>query len=333
MKAAYITQYGQHQSLEIGDRPMPAIGPRDLLVAVKAAGVNPLDYKIRDGHLKRVVDYPMPQILGQDVSGTVTAVGDKVTRFKVGDAIFARLDRSRIGTFAEFAAVREADAAIKPANVSHEEAASLPLVGLTAWQALGGLAGLKTGQRALIHAGSGGVGTFAVQLAKYFGAEVFATTSARNASLVKRLGADTVIDYQSQRFEEHCQDLDVVLDMHGGDTLLRSIPLVKRSGHAITIGGMPTAAVMEELGQPVFVRWYAAFANRHASALAKKHGVNFSYLAMAASGVQLGAIAKLVESKTILPVIDKVFSLDQARDALAYVEAGHAAGKVVISVS
>lgn len=333
MKAAYITGYGGPEMLRVGEVPQPQIGPHGLLVAVKAASVNPVDFKMRDGGLKRVVNQVMPLVLGQDLSGVVAAVGEKVTRFNVGDSIFARLNISRIGTWAEWAAVREADAALKPANLTHEEAASIPLVGLTAWQALRDRAGVKADQRVLVQAGAGGVGSFAIQLAKYAGAQVATTCSAKNSDLVKRLGADTVIDYHSQRFEDSCRDLDIVFDMYGGESALRALPIVKRGGHVITIGGMPTAAVMAEMGQPAFVRWYAAFANRHHTTLAKKHGVNFSYLAMTASGVQLGAIANLLESKAIVPVIDKVFTLDQAREAVAHVEAGHAAGKVVISMA
>lgn len=331
MKAAYITRYGSPDVLEIGEQPVPIIGSHDLLVQVKAASINPLDYKIRNGLLKRVVNYPMPLILGQDCSGVVTAVGDKVTRFQAGDNIFARLDKARIGTLAEFAAVREVDAAVKPANLRHEEAAAVPLVGLTAWQVLCDHAGVKAGLRVLIQAGAGGVGSFAIQLARYLGAHVITTVNARNAALTKRLGADTVIDYRRQRIEDVCKDLDVVFDMNGGDDLLRAISLVKRGGHVITLGGMPTKEVMQAMGQPVFVQWFGAFANRKNTALAKKHGVHFAYHSMSASGVQLGAIAKLLESKVILPVIEKVFTLDQAREAIAHVEAGHTVGKVVVT--
>ncbi len=331
MKAAYITGYGGPEKLVVGERPAPAVGPHDLLVEVKAASINPVDYKTRAGMLKIMLAYRMPLILGQDLSGIVTQTGEKVSRFKPGDEIFARLDKSTIGAFAEFATVRESDAALKPANLSHVEAASIPLVGLTAWQVMQDMMGLKFRQTILNHAGSGGVGTFAIQLAKHMGAIVATTASARNADLVRRLGADIVIDYKTQRFEDVVKEPDFVFDTQGGDLLMRSIAITKPRGAVITIGGIPTPRVMQEWELPLWKQWLAAVLTRKPRALAAKRNVRFDYHFMSPSGMQLAAIAKLLEQKIIVPVVDKVFPLDQAREALAYAEAGHAVGKVIIT--
>lgn len=331
MKAAYITGYGGPEKLVVGERPAPAVGPHDLLVEVKAASINPVDYKTRAGMLKIMLAYRMPLILGQDLSGIVTQTGEKVSRFKPGDEIFARLDKSTIGAFAEFATVRESDAALKPANLSHVEAASIPLVGLTAWQVMQDMMGLKFRQTILIHAGSGGVGTFAIQLAKHMGAIVATTASARNADLVRRLGADIVIDYKTQRFEDVVKEPDFVFDTQGGDLLMRSIAITKPRGAVITIGGIPTPRVMQEWELPLWKQWLAAVLTRKPRALAAKRNVRFDYHFMSPSGMQLAAIAKLLEQKIIVPVVDKVFPLDQAREAFAYAEAGHAVGKVIIT--
>jgi alcohol dehydrogenase len=331
MKAAYIESHGGPERLLVGERPDPVCGPYDLLVEVKAASINPVDWKIRNGLLKLMITYRMPLILGQDLSGVVTKAGAKVSRFKPGDEIFARLDKAHIGAFAQLAAVRETDAALKPSNLSHVEAASIPLVGLTSWQVMRDIVGLKAGQLALIHAGSGGVGTFAIQLAKFLGATVATTTSAKNTELVKRLGADIVIDYQAQRFEDALKDCDFVFDTQGGETLLRSIEVAKRGGHVITIGGIPTARVMKEWDLPLWKQWLAAFLTRKPRARAVQRGVKFDYHFMSPSGQQLAAIARLLEDRRIVPVIDKVFPLDQAREAFARAEAGHAVGKVIVT--
>jgi len=232
MKAAAIRRY--KQPVAIVDLPKPSPGPGDLLVKMRAASVNPLDFKIRDGGVKALIRYSFPLILGNDLAGEVEAVGEGVTRFRPGDAIYARLDKHRIGAFAEYALVSEGAAAAKPKNLDWAEAASLPLVGLTAWQALIDLGGLKPAQKVLIHAGAGGVGTFAIQLAKHLGATVTTTASARNHDLVRSLGADVIVDYKTTPFDDVVRDQDMVFDTQGGDTLLRSFTCVKagrRGGH------------------------------------------------------------------------------------------------------
>lgn len=331
MKAAYIERFGGPEQLIVGERPGPECGPHDLLVQVKAASVNPVDWKIREGKLRIMIKYRLPLILGQDLSGVVVKVGSKVSRFKSGDEVFARLDKSTIGSFAQYAAVRESDAALKPANLTHVEAASIPLVGLTSWQVLRDMVGLKPGQLALIHAGSGGVGTFAIQLAKVLGAKVVTTASVHNGPLVKRLGADRVIDYKSQRFEDVVKDADFVFDTQGGDVLMRSINVAKRGGWVVSIGSIPTPRVMKDWGLAKWKQWLAATMNRKPMALAKARGVKYDYHFMTPSGQQLAAIAKLLEDRKIVPVVDKVFRLDQAREAFAYAEAGRTVGKVIIT--
>lgn len=333
MKAALIDRYGRKSPIRVADIPVPSIGDRDLLVQVRAASVNPLDFKIRRGKLKVLLKYRFPLVLGNDLSGIVTAVGAGVTRFKPGDAIYARLDKDRIGAFAEFAAVREGAAASMPANVTFEEAASLPLVALTAWQALVEIGKLNAGQKVLIHAGSGGVGSMAIQIARHLGATVLTTVGQRNAGLVKQLGADVAIDYRSVRFEDVARDCDVVLDSAGGETLLRSFACVKPGGVVVSIGETPSTAFARSWGLNPIMVFVVGLMSRKAEAVARKHQARFEYLFMRPDGEQLRLIAQLVENGEIKPVIDKVFPLDRVGDALAYSESGRATGKVVISLA
>lgn len=333
MKAAMLMRYGDNSAVEVADVPIPTIGDTDLLVAVRAASVNPLDVKTRAGEVRILLKYRLPMVLGNDLSGVVTRVGAKVRRFKAGDEVYARLDKSRIGSFAEFAAVRESDAAKKPANVTFEEAASLPLVALTAWQALVELGRTQPGQRVLIHAGSGGVGSIAIQIAHYLGATVLTTVGQRNVDLVKRLGADVAIDYRTTRFEDVAKDCDVVLDSAGGQTLVRSFDCVKPGGVVVSIGGTPSAAFAREWGLNPFLVFVIGVMSRKVTAAARRHNARFEYLFMHPDGAQLAQIAQLVEGRVIEPLVDKVYPLDQVRDALAYSESGRATGKVVIKVS
>jgi alcohol dehydrogenase len=332
LQAALIDRYGDNSRVRLADVPVPAVGHDDVLVKVHAASVNPVDTKIRDGKLKVLLKYRMPLVLGNDLAGIVTAIGPGVTRFKVGDAIYARMDKQRIGAFAEYAVVREAVAAPKPANLTFEEAASLPLVGLTAWQALVDIGRVQSGQKVLIHAGSGGVGTFAVQLAHHLGAKVFTTVGQRNIELVKRLGADVAIDYRTTRFEDVVQDCDVILETLGDELLLRSFQSMKPGGVVVSIGNTPTAAFAREWGLNPLLVFVIGLMSRKAMAAARKRGARFEYLFMRADGEQLRRIGALVENGTIRPVIDRVFPLSAVRDALAYSESGRATGKVVIRV-
>jgi NADPH:quinone reductase-like Zn-dependent oxidoreductase len=333
MKAALIQRYGNNDRVKVTDIAVPIMGPTDLLVRVHAASVNPLDTKTRDGKLKALLKYRFPLVLGNDLSGVVSDVGAQVTRFRKGDAVYARLDKDRIGAFADYAVVREGAAALKPANVTFEEAASLPLVALTAWQALVEIGKLRANQRVLIHAGSGGVGSVAIQLARHLGATVLTTVGQRNVELVKRLGAHVAIDYRSVRFEDVAKDCDVVLDSAGGETLVRCFKCVKPGGVVVSIGSTPSAAFARSWGLNPIIVLAISLMSRKATAAARRHNARYEYLFMRADGEQLREIARLVESGAIKPVVDKVFPLEQVRDALAYSESGRTTGKVVIRVA
>lgn len=332
MKAAFIRRYGGNQVIELGELPAPQAGPGELLVEVHAASVNPVDFKIRDGMLKMIIPFGFPLILGNDLSGVVKAVGAGVTRFRPGDAVFARMDKQRIGAFAEFAVVAEADAAAKPANLTHVEAAAVPLAGLTAWQTLFEIGGLKAGQKVLIHAGSGGVGTFAIQLARHAGATVATTVGARNAELARSLGADVVIDYKTQRFEDVVSGYDLVFDTQAGDIQHRSFAVLKRGGVLVSIAGKPDGRLAREFGLNPLLGLLLDFLSRKTLRLAKRHGVRYEYLFMHPSGEQLAQLGRLLADGSVRTIVDKVFPLEQVREALAYSEAGHATGKVVVEV-
>ena len=333
MKAAFIDRYGNNDVVRVADLAVPMMGATDLLVQVHAASVNPLDAKTRDGKLKTLLKYRFPLVLGNDLSGVVSDVGAHVTRFKKGDAVYARLDKDRIGTFAEFAVVREGAAALKPTNVTFEEAASLPLVALTAWQALVEIGKLGANQRVLIHAGSGGVGSVAIQLARHLGATVFTTVGQRNVELVKRLGADVPIDYRSTRFEDVAKNCDVVLESAGGDTLVRCFECVRPGGVVVSIGSTPSAVFARSWGLNPIIVLVISLMSRKATAAARRHNARYEYLFMRADGEQLNEITRLVESGVIKPLVDRVFPLEHVRDALAYSESGRVTGKVVIKVA
>jgi len=304
----------------------------ELLVEIHATSVNPLDSKVRDGEFKLFLPYRPPFILGHDVAGIVTRVGPKVGRFHVGDQVYARPRDHRVGTFAEFIAVNEADVALKPKNLSMEEAASIPLVGLTAWQALVEVARLKPGQKVFIQAGSGGVGIFAIQLAKHFGATVATTTSTKNVELVKGLGADVVIDYKTQDFEKILSGYDLVINSQDNKTLEKSLRVLKPGGLVISISGLPDPEVAKNLGLNLFLKLVVRLLSRGVRKKAKSLGIRYSFRFMRAQGQQLSEIASLIESGVIRPVVDKVFPFEKTGDALAYVETGRASGKVVITM-
>ncbi|HEY4081938.1 MAG TPA: NADP-dependent oxidoreductase [Burkholderiaceae bacterium] len=332
MKAFILEGYGKKRALRSAEVPEPELRDDEVLVQVHAAGVNLLDAKIRDGEFKLILPYRMPLILGHDVAGVVVKVGPRVQQFKLGDEVYARADDFRIGTFAEFVPVKEASLALKPKGVTMEEAASIPLVGLTAWQALVEKAKLKKGQKVFIQAGSGGVGTFAIQLAKHLGATVATTTSAANVALVKSLGADVVIDYKTQDFETILRDCDVVLNSQDGKTLDKSLRVLKGGGKLITISGPPDPAFGKEIGAPGFVKLVLRLLSSGVRRRAKSRGIDFSFLFMKASGSQLREITRLIEAGAIRAVIDKVFPFESTNEALAYVESGRAKGKVVIKL-
>ena len=332
MKAFVLERYGKKRALKMTDVPTPQMRDDEVLVEVHAAGVNLIDSKIRDGEFKLILPYKFPLVLGHDVAGVVVKVGPRVRQFKVGDEVYARVDDLRIGTFAEFVPVREASLALKPRTLTMEEAASIPLVALTAWQALVERANLNKGQKAFIQAGSGGVGTFAIQLAKHLGATVATTTSAGNIELVKTLGADVVIDYRTQDFEQILRDYDVVLNSQDGKTLEKSLRVLKTGGKLISISGPPDPAFAKASGAPGFVKLVMRLLSLGIRGRAGRRGVDYSFLFMHADGRQLREIARLVDANVIRPVLDRVVPFEQTNEAMTYVEAGRAKGKVVIKV-
>ncbi|MDF3140557.1 MULTISPECIES: NADP-dependent oxidoreductase [unclassified Streptomyces] len=334
MRAFTVERYGDKAGVRAGEVPDPEVGADDVLVRIHAASVNPLDRMIRDGELKAILPYRPPVVLGNDLAGIVVEVGAAVTRFAVGDEVFARPDKDRIGTFAELIAVHQDDVAIKPATLTMEEAASLPLVALTSWQALVERANIQPGQRVLVHAGSGGLRTIAIQLAKHLGAHVATTTSTANVDLVKRLGADVVVDYKKQAFETVLHDYDVVLDSLGGETLLKSLDVLKPGGQVISVSGPPDAAFGRELEVNPVIRLVMSALSSRIRRRARRRNVTYSFLFMKASGDQLRELTPLIEAGRIRPVVDTVFSLESAPEALEYLETGRAkAGKVVLKMA
>ncbi|WP_228370703.1 NADP-dependent oxidoreductase [Candidatus Korobacter versatilis] len=312
--------------------PNPKLQDDDVLVQVHAAGVNLLDSKIKNGEFKLVLPYRLPLILGHDVAGVVVEVGPRVQRFKPRDEVYSRPDDLRIGAFAELIAIKEDSLAIKPKALTMEEAASIPLVGLTAWQALVDKANLTKGQKVFIQAGSGGVGTFAIQLAKHLGATVATTTSAANFDLVKQLGADIAIDYRKDDFEKILRDYDVVLNSQDKPTLEKSLRVLRPGGKLISISGPPDPEFAKESGSNWIVRSVMRVLSYGIRKQAKRQRVSYSFLFMRANGDQLREISALVDSGIIRPVVDRVFPFESTGEALAYVEKGRVKGKVVVSL-
>jgi NADPH:quinone reductase-like Zn-dependent oxidoreductase len=332
MKAFFVDRYKKKATLRLAEMPVPDVRDGDVLVEIHAAGLNVLDSKIRDGEFKLILPYRPSFILGHDVAGTVVRVGPKVRKFKPGDEVYARPRDGRIGTFAEYIAIDEADLALKPKNLSMEEAASVPLVGLTAWQVLVDRANLKKGQKVFIQAGSGGVGTFAIQLAKHLGATAATTASAASADLVKSLGADIVIDYKKDDFEKVLSGYDVVLNSQDAKTLEKSLLVLKPGGKLISISGPPDPEFAREKGLNMVLRLVLRLLSRGIRTRVKRVGVGYQFLFMAANGEQLSKITALIESGTIRPVMDRVFPFEQTNEALAYVDTGRAKGKVVVKM-
>lgn len=333
MKAFLIDRYGKNETGRIDDVPVPALRDDDVLIRVHAASVNALDIKIRTGEFKAILPYRLPLVLGNDLAGTVERVGAGVRQFKPGDEVYARPDDDRIGAFAELIAVNAASVALKPGNLTMVEAASLPLVALTVWQALVETAQLKPGQKVFIQAGSGGGGTVAIQLAKHLGAFVATTTSTANVEWVKELGADVVIDYRQQDFAKELRDYDVVLNSLGKDELTRSLQILKPGGHLISISGPPTPAFAAARGLAWPLKQVMRLLSHGIRSKAKQHGVTYTFVFMRAEGQQLREITSLVESGAIRPVIDRVFPFQETESALAYVANGRTKGKVVVEMT
>lgn len=335
MRALILTRYGGPEATELRDDvPAPSAGRNEVLVRVRAAGLNPVDFKTRQGKLRVIRRYPLPAVMGNEIAGVVESVGRDVTRFSAGDRVYARLDKDRMGGFAELAVVHQDHLAKMPASLTFETAAAVPLAALTALQALRDELQVSEGHRVFISGGAGGVGTFAIQIAKHFGATVATTASPRGETLVRRLGADIVIDYTRERFEDVLHDYDAAFDLVGGDDLARTFSVVRRGGTVVSIAGLPEPeTARRDLGRSralAALFWAASFRTRHHAA---RHGVRYRYLFMHPSGSDLEAIATLIDTNKVEVVLDRVFPFAQVKDALAYLEEGRAKGKVVVSMS
>lgn len=308
MKAVRIHSYGGSDVLVYEDAPRPSIADDEILVGVHAAAINPVDWKIREGYLKQMIAYQLPVILGWDVSGIVEEVGSHVKDFQVGDAVYSRPDLTRNGAYAEYIAIRAAEVAAKPKSIDHIAAASVPLAGLTAWQALFDQANLSAGQTVLIHAAAGGVGTFAVQFAKWKGAHVIGTASSRNQDFLRELGIDQVIDYQQNRFEDVVKDVDVVFDTIGGEVQERSWQVLKKGGILVSIVSPPSKES------------------------AAKYGVTEKYFFLQPNAAQLTEIAGLIDAGYVKTIVETVLPLNQVKQAHELSQSGHTRGKIVLQV-
>lgn len=328
MRAWTFDRYGA--AVREADVPEPTVGERDVLIDVAAAGLNHLDERLREGEFKAILPYRLPVILGHDVAGTVIRTGARVTQFEVGDRVYSRPRDFRIGTFAERIAVDEEDVAHAPQSVTTVESASLPLVALTAWQALVERGQVQLGQRVLIHAGAGGVGSIAIQLAVHLGARVATTVSGKNADFVRGLGAEVVIDYRTQDFDEELSDYDFVLDPLGGENLMASLRVVKPGGTVVGISGPPTPAFAKAAGLNPVVRLATRVLSRRVRALARARGVSYEFLLMRASGDQLREIATLVDSGAIRPVVGATVPFERVAQALESLSASGVRGKTVV---
>lgn len=332
MKAFIINKYSKDEPLHLTDIPTPSIEENEVLIEIHSAGLNQLDSKIKSGEFKLILPYKMPLILGHDLAGIVLKTGSKVTRFKIGDEVYARAADFHIGTLAEYLAVNEKDLALKPTNLTMDEAASVPLVALTAWQALVELGKLKKGQRFFIQTGSGGVGIFAIQLAKHLGATVATTASAGSFELLKQLGADILIDYKTQDFESILKDYHLVINSQDYKTLKKSLNIVELGGKVISISGPPTPNFAKNIGASRIIRFILSVISSGIRRKAKRKNIAYEFLFMRANGRQLEEITKLIESGIIKTHLDKIYPFEQTNEALEYIQKGHAKGKVVVKI-
>ena len=332
MKAFTFKRYGKSPELGFDDVDFPSPGDDEILVKVYAVGLNPIDNMIPTGMFKRVLHFSLPATMGSDVSGVVVATGRRVTRFKAGDEVFASIFDRGTGSLAEFVRVPENLAALKPATLDFVQAASLPMVSLTSWQALTERAKLRAGQKVFIPAGSGGIGSFAIQLAKHLGATVGTTTSTANIDWVSRLGADEVVDYKKQEFEKVLSGYDIVLGTIRGDAIEKSTQILKAGGKIVSLIGPLDTAFARERHLNVFLRFVLGLMSRKIMRLSKKRGLTYSFLFVRPDGSQLSQIAELMDAQRIKPVIDNVFPFAETGDAFAYLARGHAKGKVVVKI-
>lgn len=332
MRAVTIAKYGGDDIVEIRNIPPPQIKNNEVLIEVYSSCINPLDYRVKNGAMKPLLNYEFPLILGTDFAGKVIQIGSHVSRFKVGDEVYGSLDARQMGAFSENVAIDEKYLSLKPQNLDFNQAASLPLVALTVTQAFTEIAKVMPGQKVLIKAGSGGIGSFAIQYAKALGAEVATTTSAENTDMVRKLGANHVIDYRSQKFENILSNYDVVLNTVDGEPLEASFSILKEGGHMISLVGPPDKKFAKNLGLNFVFQLICSFLGRKATSLAKKTKTHYTFHFVKPSGKQLEDIKSLVENGKIIPVIDRVFSIDQTKEALSYVARGRSKGKVILKI-
>ncbi|PCJ22906.1 MAG: NADPH:quinone reductase [SAR86 cluster bacterium] len=333
MKAAFINSYGQFDQIKIGDIDRPEIDDHDVLIKMKAASVNPIDWKMVHGDLKALIKLKFPLVLGSDGAGVIEEVGAGVTEFNVGDEVFFRCDKANIGTFAEYFAIPANLIAKKPTNMSFEEAASIPLVGLTTYQALKEKAGMTEGSRVLIHAGAGGVGSFAIQFAKAFGAHVATTASKKRFVLLAELGADEIIDYQSQHIENELNGFDIVFNTLGDSVQEPSYKTLKKGGVLVNVLGIPEPLVVAQYTSNILVKLISHINQWRKEGLAAKYNAKYKHLLMYADGKQLREIADLIEAGKIRAIIDSTFPLAKVKEAFERSATGRAQGKIIIKIS
>jgi NADPH:quinone reductase-like Zn-dependent oxidoreductase len=332
MRAYVLKHYGGPEGSLLMDVPAPAPRPRDILVAVRAAGLNPVDFKFRQGKLRAILRPGLPLVLGNEFAGEVIAIGGDVKRFRVGDRVFARVAKERAGAFAEQACVDEDDAARMPRNLDFTAAAAVPLAGLTALQALRDELGVKPGQKVFISGGAGGVGTFAIQIAKWLGAHVTTTASQRGEALVRSLGCDEVIDYTSQDISKTGARFDAGFDLIGGKTLEQMFEIMKPGTKIVSVAALPEPqTAIKDLGgrralSAIF--WLISYGIR---SRARRAGISYRYLFMHPSGSDLALLAELIEQGKLKVTVDRTYPFAKITEALEYVESGRAKGKVVVT--
>jgi len=331
MKSLMITKYGElSTSLEIQEVPIPSIAPNQILIKTYASSFNPLDYKIVRGDFKAMRKIQFPKGIGRDVSGVIEQVGEKVEKFKAGEKVCSRIDESLVGTMADYVISNADDVSLLPSNLKHEEIAGIPLAGLTSYQALVDVAKLLPGENILIHAGAGGVGSIAIQLAKHLRAKVTTTTSTSNIGLVQKLGADNIIDYTKQSYLEEGPKFDVVFDTLGGKYTLDSFKVLKKGGRVVSIAGDVDSITTKQLGLNRIIRFLLRLKAKKVTNAASKIGAKYRFLLMSPNGDQLKKLVELYESGSIKPVIDKTYKFDESIQALEYLSKGRAKGKVVV---
>ncbi|XAS67270.1 NADP-dependent oxidoreductase [Micrococcaceae bacterium Sec5.7] len=329
-----MTRYGAADAMELRDVPAPEAEPGEILIKVAAAGLNPVDYKLRQGGLKVIGRPKLPIVAGCELAGTVEAVGPGASGFAVGERVYARVEKLTLGAFAEFAAVHQDLVAPMPHSVDFVEAAGLPLAGLTALQALRDELQIRPGTRLFISGGAGGVGTLAIQLAKYFGAEVTTTASPRGDALVRQLGADRVLDYTREDFADVLTDYDAALDLVGGRALEGIFRILKPGSKVVSIAGWPEpVTASKDLGRPGLLAvlfWIISLPTR---LRARRFGASYRYLFMHGSGDDLRFLATLVDDGHVRPIVDSTYPLDRIAGAFEALEQGRAKGKIIVTMS